>query len=68
MNQNKVCWCGSVVEQLIRNQQVVGSIPTTSSIVLLFVACLGKINKICPCKSFYLPFLMFVMKKIHKNS
>lgn len=25
------CWCGSVVEQLIRNQQVVGSIPTTSS-------------------------------------
>ncbi len=24
-------WCGSVVEQLIRNQQVEGSIPSTSS-------------------------------------
>ena len=24
-------WCGSMAEQLIRNEQVVGSIPTTSS-------------------------------------
>ena len=25
------CWCSTEVVQLIRNQQVVGSIPTTSS-------------------------------------
>ena len=29
--QSKVCWCGSTVEQLICNQQVGGSIPSTSS-------------------------------------
>ena len=28
---NKICWCGSTVEQLICNQQVGGSIPSTSS-------------------------------------
>ncbi len=28
------CWCGSMVEQLICNQQVDGSIPFTSSIKL----------------------------------
>ena len=27
------CWCGSMAEQLICNQQVVGSTPITSSIV-----------------------------------
>ena len=27
-----ICWCGSTVEQLTCNQQVVGSIPITSSI------------------------------------
>ena len=29
-----ICWCGSTVEQLTCNQQVVGSIPITSSIFL----------------------------------
>ena len=28
----RICWCGSTVEQLICNQQVGGSIPSTSSI------------------------------------
>ena len=28
---NTLCWCGSTVEQLTCNQQVVGSIPITSS-------------------------------------
>ena len=28
---NILCWCGSTVEQLTCNQQVVGSIPITSS-------------------------------------
>ena len=28
---NKFCWCGSMAEQLICNQQVVGSTPITSS-------------------------------------
>ena len=28
---NIICWCGSTVEQLICNQQVGGSIPSTSS-------------------------------------
>ena len=27
-----MCWCGSMAEQLICNQQVVGSTPITSSI------------------------------------
>ena len=27
----EICWCGSTVEQLICNQQVGGSIPSTSS-------------------------------------
>ena len=27
-----ICWCGSMAEQLICNQQVVGSTPITSSI------------------------------------
>ena len=27
----RICWCGSTVEQLICNQQVGGSIPSTSS-------------------------------------
>lgn len=27
----RFCWCGSEVEQLTRNEQAVGSIPTTSS-------------------------------------
>ena len=30
-----ICWCGSTVEQLTCNQQVVGSIPITSSIYFL---------------------------------
>ena len=30
---NIPCWCGSTVEQLTCNQQVVGSIPITSSIL-----------------------------------
>lgn len=29
--QMKKCWCGSMAEQLIRNEQVDGSIPFTSS-------------------------------------
>ena len=29
--RHKICWCGSTVEQLTCNQQVVGSIPITSS-------------------------------------
>jgi hypothetical protein len=28
---NLICWCGSMAEQLIRNEQVVSSILTTSS-------------------------------------
>lgn len=28
--KNLTSWCGSMAEQLIRNEQVVGSIPTTS--------------------------------------
>src|SRR5665647_552102 len=31
-NEYVFCWCGSTVEQLICNQQVGGSIPSTSSI------------------------------------
>ena len=27
----KICYCGSMAEQLTRNEQVVGSIPTSSS-------------------------------------
>ena len=34
-NNNILCWCGSTVEQLTCNQQVVGSIPITSSILFL---------------------------------
>ena len=34
LNNNIICWCGSTVEQLTCNQQVVGSIPITSSIFL----------------------------------
>ena len=30
-SHHKLCWCGSTVEQLTCNQQVVGSIPITSS-------------------------------------
>ena len=30
-NNQYLCWCGSTVEQLTCNQQVVGSIPITSS-------------------------------------
>ena len=30
-----ICWCGSMAEQLICNQQVVGSTPITSSIVAI---------------------------------
>ena len=29
--QNRIRWCGSMAEQLICNQQVVGSTPITSS-------------------------------------
>ena len=29
--KNIICWCGSMAEQLICNQQVVGSTPITSS-------------------------------------
>jgi hypothetical protein len=36
-----MCWCGSVAEQLIRNQQVVGSNPTTSSMNLNPQNCKG---------------------------
>ena len=32
--KNGACWCGSMAEQLICNQQVVGSTPITSSIFL----------------------------------
>ena len=28
---SEICWCGSMAEQLICNQQVVGSTPITSS-------------------------------------
>ena len=31
-----ICWCGSMAEQLICNQQVVGSTPITSSIFLIY--------------------------------
>ncbi|GEM_PF-6568235 len=31
---NLIRWCGSMAEQLIRNEQVVGSIPTTSSKII----------------------------------
>ena len=34
LHNNTICWCGSTVEQLTCNQQVVGSIPITSSIFL----------------------------------
>ena len=30
-HRNNNCWCGSMAEQLICNQQVVGSTPITSS-------------------------------------
>ena len=30
--ERDICWCGSMAEQLICNQQVVGSTPITSSI------------------------------------
>lgn len=44
-------WCGSEVEQLTRNEQAVGSIPTTSSKNPLFfrkrrVFCMQKGNKL----------------------
>ncbi len=32
LQNTTICWCGSTVEQLICNQQVGGSIPSTSSI------------------------------------
>ena len=31
MHLHNICWCGSMAEQLIRNEQVAGSIPVTSS-------------------------------------
>ena len=39
----RICWCGSTVEQLICNQQVGGSIPSTSS---KYQFCIAYIDEI----------------------
>ena len=41
-----ICWCGSTVEQLICNQQVGGSIPSTSSIYLATDDTLSQITRL----------------------
>ena len=44
--QMKKCWCGSMAEQLIRNEQVDGSIPFTSSKKTVHPLCGFFFNKI----------------------
>gem|GEM_PF-5461813 len=41
---SEICWCGSMAEQLICNQQVVGSTPITSSKEALCILCAGLYN------------------------
>ena len=51
---NRICWCGSMAEHLTRNEKVVGSIPTISSMSEQSPLCSGDFYKNChllPCSS-----------------
>ena len=47
----RICWCGSTVEQLICNQQVGGSIPSTSSNKKLNGECANSSNNMTSLKN-----------------